>query len=71
LAYAQPSSWIRKQSTLEEAEEPRPHTREGTMAVSELTEEFGLIEAGIKLFEDTDSNSIKTLKINIHIKSHI
>lgn len=43
-------------STLEEAEEPLPNPRERTMAVSELTEELGLTEAVIMVFEGIDSN---------------
>jgi DNA-binding Xre family transcriptional regulator len=33
-----------------------PDPRERTMAVSELTEELGLTEAGITVFEGIDSN---------------
>jgi hypothetical protein len=44
---------IRKQSVLEEAEEPVP---EVTMMVTMLTEGAGLTGAGIKEFENNDSN---------------
>jgi hypothetical protein len=47
---------IRKQSTLEEAVEPKPETKEQTMTVLKLTEGLELNEAGIKVFEDIDSN---------------
>jgi hypothetical protein len=46
---------IRKQSDLEEAEEPEPETKERTMTISKRTEGLGLTEAGIKTFEDIDS----------------
>jgi hypothetical protein len=42
---------IRKQSSQEEAEE----SKEMTMVVLKLTEGLGLVQAGIKVFEDTDS----------------
>jgi hypothetical protein len=46
---------IRKQSTLQEAEEPEPEPKERPMPVVELTEGLGHIQAGIKLSEDTGS----------------
>jgi hypothetical protein len=46
---------IRKQSVLEEADELKPEER--TVKVLNLTEELGLIKAGIEVFED-----IKLLK---------
>jgi len=48
---------IRKQSTLEEAEEPKPQPKERTMSVTVLSLRLGLTGAGIKLFEDNDSNT--------------
>jgi hypothetical protein len=46
-----------KQSALEEAkqpEEPQPEPKARTVTVEKLTEGRVLIEASIKLFEDTD-----------------
>jgi transcription-repair coupling factor (superfamily II helicase) len=46
-----------KQSALEkveECEEPQPEPKEKTMTVSNLIDGFGLIEAGIKVLEETD-----------------
>jgi hypothetical protein len=47
---------IRKQSTLEEAEEPEPQPMERFMSATVLTEGLGLVGAGIKGFEDNDWN---------------
>jgi predicted restriction endonuclease len=47
---------IWRQSTLEEAEEPQPEQKDRTMTVSKPTEGLGLTEAGIQVFDDTDSN---------------
>jgi hypothetical protein len=47
---------IRKQSAPGEAEDPEPEPKERTVTDSKLTEELRLIEAGIKVFEDIDSN---------------
>jgi type II secretory ATPase GspE/PulE/Tfp pilus assembly ATPase PilB-like protein len=41
---------IRKQSALEDAEEPEPKSKERTMTVLKFTAGLGLTEAGIKLF---------------------
>jgi len=51
---------IRKQSTLEEAEEPESQPRERNMSITVLTEGLGLTGAGIKVFEDNDSNKHRT-----------
>jgi hypothetical protein len=48
---------IQKQCDLEEAEEPEPGSKGRTVVVLKLTEEHGLIDAGIKLFEGIDSNT--------------
>jgi len=47
---------IPKQSTLDEDVEPDPHPepKERTVPVSHLTEGLGLIEVGIKVFEQSD-----------------
>lgn len=47
---------IRKQSTLDEDVEPDPHPepKARTVPVSHLTEGLGLIEDGIKVFEQSD-----------------
>ena len=48
-----------KHSTLEEAEvvmEPKPDHKERTMMDLKLTEGLGLIEGGIKVFEDVGLN---------------
>jgi hypothetical protein len=45
---------IRKQSAVEEAEEPEPQERH--MTVLNLAEGRGHVEAGIRIFEDIDSN---------------
>jgi hypothetical protein len=41
-----------KQCAVEEEEKPEPNER--TMAVLKLTKGLGIIEAGIKVFEDID-----------------
>jgi hypothetical protein len=51
---------IQKQNTLEEAEEPEPEPEERTMSVTMLTGGLGLTGAGIKVFEDNDSNEQRT-----------
>ena len=51
---------IRKQSTLEEVEEREPELKERTMSVTKLAEGLGLTGAGIKGFEDNDSNEQRT-----------
>jgi hypothetical protein len=51
---------IRKQTTLEEAEEPEPEPKERTMPVTLLTEGLGLTGAGIKGSEDNDSYKQRT-----------
>jgi hypothetical protein len=43
---------IRKQSALEEAEEPEPEPKERTVTVSKLSEGLGLIEGGVEVSED-------------------
>jgi hypothetical protein len=48
---------IRKQSALEEAEEPEPVPKERTMAVWKLAEWLGLTEAGIRVFENNGTSS--------------
>jgi len=45
-----------KQRVLEEAEEPKPQPKERTMTVLKLIEGFGLIETGIKVFDDSGFN---------------
>jgi hypothetical protein len=47
---------MRKKSALEEGEDTEPEPNERTMMVLKSTEELGLIEADIKVFEDTDRN---------------
>jgi hypothetical protein len=57
---------IRKQKTLEEAEEIEPQER--TMTVLNLTEDLGVIKDGIKGFDNADSNewrASKTTKQNV------
>jgi hypothetical protein len=46
---------IRKLTALGEAEEPVYKRKERTMAVSKLTDGLALVEAGIRIYEDTDS----------------
>jgi hypothetical protein len=46
---------IRKQSTLQEAEDPKPEPKEKPMPVSKLTEGLERIQVGLKVSEDTDS----------------
>jgi hypothetical protein len=46
---------IRKQSTLQEAEEPNPEPKESPMPVLRLTEGLERTQTGIKLSEDTNS----------------
>jgi len=41
---------IQKQNTLEEAEEPEPGPEDRTVTVSKLTEGFGIMDAGIRVF---------------------
>ena len=43
---------IRKQSALEEAQEPEPERKERTERVVKLTEGLGLTEGGIRVSED-------------------
>jgi hypothetical protein len=58
---------IWKQSTLEEAEEPKPKPRDRIIMVSKLNEGFGLIGTGIKEFSDIDSNEQQAAKsLGIH-----
>ena len=45
---------IREQGAHEEAEEPEPERQEKTTTVWKLTEMIGLVEGGVKVFEDTD-----------------
>ena len=45
---------IRKQSALEEAQEPEPERKERTERVVKLTEGLGLTEGGIRVSEDVD-----------------
>jgi cysteine synthase len=52
---------IRKQSAVEEAEEPEPDPKERAMTVLNLTEGLGVTEAGIKVFEDTDRKELRAL----------
>ena len=47
---------IQKQSTLEAAEEPHGELTERTTMVLKLAEGLGVIDVGIKMFEDTDTN---------------
>jgi hypothetical protein len=47
---------IRKQRTFEESSESKPDPNDSTVAFSKLTERLGLTEAGIRVFEDNDSN---------------
>jgi hypothetical protein len=47
---------IRKQSALEEAEEPDPEPKERTVTVSKLSEGLGLIEGGVEVSEDIGWN---------------
>jgi hypothetical protein len=47
---------IRKQSVLEEPEEPDPEPKERTVTVSKLSEGLGLIEGGVEVSEDIDWN---------------
>jgi hypothetical protein len=48
---------IRKQSAIEEAEEPESKHREGIMTVLNLTEGLGLTEADIEVPHVTDKTS--------------
>jgi hypothetical protein len=45
----------RKQSAFKQAEEPEPGPKERTLRVLKLAESRGITEAGIRIFEDTDS----------------
>jgi hypothetical protein len=45
-----------KQRALDEAEAPQPQPKGRTMTVLKLTEGFGLIEPGIKVFDDSGFN---------------
>ena len=45
-----------RQRVLEEAEEPNPQPKERTTTVLKLTEGLGLIETGIKVFDDSGFN---------------
>jgi hypothetical protein len=51
---------IRKQSALQESEEPEPGPKERTMAVLKLAEGLGLTEGGIKVFEDSSLKEQRT-----------
>jgi hypothetical protein len=43
-----------KQSALEEADEPEPEPKDRPTTVLKLSDGFGLTEAVVKVFEDTD-----------------
>jgi len=45
----------RKQSGFKQAEELEPEPKQRTMRVFKLAESRGIAEAGIRIFEDTDS----------------
>jgi hypothetical protein len=49
---------IQKPSALEEAKEPEPEHKEGTVTVSKLTETLGLTEDCVRVFEDIDWNGL-------------
>jgi hypothetical protein len=50
----------RKQSALEESEEPEPGPKERTVTVLKLAEGLGLTESGIKVFEDSSLKEQRT-----------
>lgn len=52
----------------EEAEEPKPESKERATMVSKLSEGFGPIESGIKVFEDIDSKEQLAAKIRREIE---
>jgi hypothetical protein len=58
-----------KRSALEEAEEPEP--KERIRRVLKLTEGLRLIEAGIKVFEDTDSNEQRAAKQDKELRANL
>jgi len=53
----------RKQSAFKQAEEPEPGPKERTMRVLKLAESRGIAEAGIRIFEDTDSKEQRAATI--------
>ena len=55
---------IQKRGVLEEVEKPEPDPRERNMTVTVLNEGLGITVAGIKLFDDTDSNNQRTEKLD-------
>jgi len=52
-----------KQHALEEAEEHKPRHKERAMTVLKLTEGLGLIEPGIKVFDDSGFNEQQGMRI--------
>jgi hypothetical protein len=50
---------IRKQSAIEEAEEPEPESKARKMTVWKLAEWLGLTEGVIKVFEDTECDDLR------------
>lgn len=46
----------RKQSSSKQADEPEPESKVRTMRVLKLAESRWIADAGIRLFEETDSN---------------
>jgi hypothetical protein len=47
---------IRRQSALEEVEEPEPEPKERTTTVWKLAEWLGVTEAGVRVFEENERN---------------
>jgi hypothetical protein len=52
-------SEIRKQSAIEEAEEPGPESKARNMTVSDLTRGLDFTEGVIKVSEDTECNDLR------------
>jgi hypothetical protein len=55
---------IEKRNVLEEAEKPEPDPKKRNMTVTVLNEGLGTTAAGIKVFDDIDSNNQRTEKLD-------
>jgi hypothetical protein len=56
---------LRKESTLEEAEDPEREPKEMTMTFSRVKDEIRMIQAGIRMLEDTatkEQRSVTTIQ---------
>jgi len=62
---------FRKQSALQEAEEPKPEAKEKPMPVSNLTEGLGDIQAGLRVSEDMIRKSGEEVQRNTGLREYL